>query len=123
MKYYKGSFRTEQTERNGWIIGRFMDGIRRNEFVAVKSWSYKKGQNTSSHSRKYEREATEITFIISGMVRALLDGEKIVLESGDYVIIPPKVISNLVFEILEDTEALTIKSPSLSKDDSVKLPD
>jgi quercetin dioxygenase-like cupin family protein len=98
-----------------------MHDIRKNELVEVKSWFYRKGQDMSSHLRKYQREATESTFILNGKVRALLDGKEFILEGGDYVTIPPAIVSNLVLEILEDTEGLTIKWPSIGAADSVKL--
>jgi quercetin dioxygenase-like cupin family protein len=113
MKYYKGNIRIERKEMGGWIVGRFHSGLKKNKNVALKKWSYKKGQDTSSHLTKFERKATEITFILKGRVQGLLDGKKITLKEGDYVIIPPKIKSNLVLKVLEffyNTFCFNIKS-------------
>lgn len=125
MNYYKGNFyqdrENELTKRRGWLIGRFMDGYRHSEKVSVRFWQFKKGEE-KEHVLKYEREATECTFILKGSVKGVIDDQKIIFQAGDYVVIPAKIKSNIIIEVLDEpVEGLTIKAPSLPEEDSVKL--
>lgn len=125
MNYYKGNFYqdrdNELTRNNGWLVGRFMDGYRHTKKVSIKFWKFNKREE-AKHGLKYEREATECTFILKGSVRGIIDDQKIIFQAGDYVVIPAKIKSNMIIEVLDEpAEGLTIKAPSLPKEDSVKL--
>jgi len=125
MNYYKGNFYqdrdNELKEKNGWIVGRFMNGYRHTEKVSIKFWRFEKGQE-KNHSLKYEKEAVECTLFLKGSVKGVVDDKEIIFQEGDYVVIPAKIKSNTIVEVLDSpAEGLTIKAPSLPKEDSVKL--
>jgi len=124
MNYYKGNFnndyKKEFSKKRGWLVGRFQDGYRKTEKVAIKFWKFKKGEG-EEHTCKYEERATECTFIFKGEVKGIIDGKNVLLKTGDYVVIPPKIKSNMIMEVIKPTEGLTIKAPSLPVEDSVKF--
>jgi|SRR3989338_8318216 len=122
--YYKGKYDEDRKERNGWVIGQFMnekiDDKRGTDKFAVKFWKFKKGQETN-HPSKYQRFATEATFVLKGKLRAKIEEDEFLFVEGDYVIIPPNTTSNLAIEVMEEAEGITIKAPSHIPDDTVKL--
>jgi len=101
--------------RGGWLLGVFFaedptESARTTEQIEVKYWSYKKG---GGRSHQPKSSATiEWSLILTGKVRARLGDETVFLNSGDYVLIHPGTPNNLVDEVLEDTVAVTIKTPS-----------
>lgn len=125
LNYYHGKFAEDANTkhgRNGWIIGRFMEGHRHTQAVSFKYWTFNKGDE-KTHTPKYELHAVECNFILEGRVRGMIDGKEIILEKGDYVVTPAKIHSNLIEEVLEEPlVGFTVKSPSLPKEDSIKLP-
>ncbi len=129
MNYYKGNFyqdyENELNLRRGWLVGPFMNeknnDKRGTDKVAIKFWKFNANEATG-HKKKYQRFATEVTFILKGRIRAQIDDQSIELVKGDYVVIPPNTISNLAIKALEYTEGLTIKAPGFfPQDDTVKL--
>lgn len=128
MNYYKGNFfedyEREYNPRRGWLLGQFMNeknpDKRGTDKMAIKFWRFEKDKPTN-HPAKYQRFAVECTFILKGRIRAQIDYNDIELTAGDYVVIPPNIVSNLAMTILEDAEGLTIKAPSCNPDDTVKL--
>jgi quercetin dioxygenase-like cupin family protein len=105
----------ERLGRGGWIVGVFFsedqtDTVRTSEQIEVKYWSFKRGDG-ASHKAKLSA-TIEWSLIISGKVRARLGNESVILKAGDYVLIHPGTPNNLVAEVLEDVEAVTVKSPS-----------
>ncbi len=129
MNYYKGNFNQDREVsikegRKEWLIGQFMNektnDIRGTDKFAVKFWKFKKGQETN-HPPKYQRFATESTFILKGKLKARIENDEFLFVEGDYVVIPPNTVSNLAIEVLEDAEGITIKAPSCIPDDTVKL--
>ena len=110
--YYVGSYRDDglNDPNHGWIVGRFKDAIpRKNDNVEIKYWEY--GVGMTDHPLK-ESSIIECTFILSGKTRASIDGQEIILNTGDYIVIKPGIKNNTVVEILEPTTGLTIKAPS-----------
>jgi mannose-6-phosphate isomerase-like protein (cupin superfamily) len=125
LNYYQGNIdndrERELQNRKQWLVGRFLDGHRSTEAFALKYWKFKKGEPIN-HPTKYEELATECDIILEGSVKGHIDGEEVILRKGDYVVIPPKVTSNLIEELLTDeVVGITIKAPSLPPEDSVKL--
>jgi quercetin dioxygenase-like cupin family protein len=101
--------------RGGWIVGVFFSGdpaesSRASQDLEVKYWSYGRGGGQSHRTKS--STTLEWSLILSGKVRAKLGNESVILNSGDYVLIHPNTPNNLVDEVLEDTVAVTIKSPS-----------
>lgn len=97
-------------DRRGWFIGAFMDNARYSSDLEVKFWSYMAGEGID-HPMKTST-ATEFTYIISGAVEAVVDGDTFILRAGDYALIQPESPNNVVSRVLEDCQGLTVKSPS-----------
>ena len=111
-KYYHGSYRDDglNDPNRGWIVGKFKeDKPRKNNEVEIKYWEFDRG--TTTHETKVST-IIECTFILSGAVKGTIDGEEIVLKAGDYIVIEPNTVNNVVEEVLEPTTALTVKAPS-----------
>jgi len=105
----------EKKQDSIWLFGCFKDKIEKNNNFELKYWSFKKNKKPE-HDSKFQKKSTEYTFIIKGKVKGNVDGKKVELKTGDYIIIKPKTKSNLIEEVLEDTIGITIKSPSLKGD-------
>jgi mannose-6-phosphate isomerase-like protein (cupin superfamily) len=115
-RYYKGEYKEDSKEHGGWIVGRFLDDVRKTETMEVKYWEFKKGEE-GKHLMKFQLHATECNFIIEGKVRGVIDGNPITLEAGDYVLVKPGAVSNFIEEvIIEPVRGITIKAPSLEGD-------
>jgi quercetin dioxygenase-like cupin family protein len=120
MAYYRGNFYHDSEHQRGWLVGQFKDGVRKTDKVEIKFWRFKKGEQTN-HLPKHQDLAIESTFVLKGKIKGAIDGREIELEMGDYVVLPPGVVSNFPRDILEDAEGLTVKAPSI-KDDTKKHP-
>jgi uncharacterized cupin superfamily protein len=84
-------------------------GPRRTGDVEIKYWEYPVGP--TGHRAKISK-TTEVTFILEGETVAEIDGERLVLRVGDYVVIQPDTPNNTVVEILSNAAGLTVKAPS-----------
>lgn len=84
-------------------------GPRRTNDLEIKYWEYPKGP--TDHDCKVST-SIEATFILKGATKAEVDGEEIILNSGDYVIIQPGTPNNTVVEALDNVAGLTVKAPS-----------
>ena len=131
MNYYKGNFRDDRQSRKDenhpgheWLVGHFMNeklsDFRGTQAMSVKFWYFKKNQKTE-HKDKFQRFATECTVVIKGRLKAKIENDEFEFQEGDYVVVPPNIVSNLALEALEESEGITIKAPSLIPDDTVKL--
>jgi mannose-6-phosphate isomerase-like protein (cupin superfamily) len=95
---------------HGWTLGTFKDDTpRKNEAVEIKYWEFPVGP--TSHQLK-ESSIIECTFILKGKAKASINGEEVMLQAGDYVVIEPGTPSNIPTEVLEAAVGLTIKAPS-----------
>lgn len=90
----------------GWFIGNFDGAIFRTKDFEVTYQKNPRGQ-TASHIHKIVHE---ITLIISGC--QICNGE--MFGPGDICILEPGDISQI--EYLEETEVVTIKTPSIPSD-------
>lgn len=117
MSYYRGNFYKERSDKRGWLVGQFMEkkSGRHTDDVEIKFWKFAKGED-AKHVAKYLKTAVECGFILKGKITGIIGSEKVVLEAGEYVVIPPGVVSNYPIEILEDVEGLTVKAPSVYGD-------
>lgn len=102
-----------------WIFGD-LDGLKdsdleKNNHFELKYWTFAKNKNPK-HKEKFQKEATEYTFIIKGEINGTVEEDPINLKTGDYIIIKPGITSNLVKEVVENTIGITIKSPSKQGD-------
>ena len=129
MKYRKGKLGKEFEESlklekgKGWIIGNFsrfkIGDPRRTNALEVKYWKIKEGEKID-HPPKMQKSATEVTIILKGEMTGTIDGDKVTVSEGEYVVINPKTVSNMVEKYQPGTEVLTIKAPS-DPDDTVRL--
>jgi len=102
MKHYKLS----DSGARGWFIGDFDSAVHRTKDFEICYQKNPRGK-TDSH---YHKEITEITLVISGS--QLCNGE--IFKAGDICILEPGDMSQI--EYLEDTEVITIKTPSIPSD-------
>jgi hypothetical protein len=90
----------------GWFIGDFDNAVHRTKDFEVTYQKNPRSQ-TASHVHKI---AYEITLVISG--RQICNGE--MFGPGEICVLEPGDISQI--EYLEETEVVTIKTPSVPND-------
>jgi hypothetical protein len=102
MKRYK----LTDSGARGWFIGDFDQAVYKTDQFEVCYQHNPRGK-PDTHIHK---QITEITLVISG--RQVCNGE--LFEAGDICILEPGDISQI--EYLEDTQVITIKTPSIPSD-------
>jgi hypothetical protein len=102
MKRYK----LNDSGARGWFIGDFDNAVYKTKDFEV-CYQLNPRSKPATHIHK---EITEITLVISG--RQVCNGE--LFEAGDICILEPGDISQI--EYLEDTQVVTIKTPSIPSD-------
>jgi quercetin dioxygenase-like cupin family protein len=121
QRFHKGNYKKEAEEvttspriDKGWLFGDFIQhGPRKTAALELKYWKLDKGQDRSHRAKENgEPVATECTLILEGKVRGSIDGQTVYLSAGEYVLIHPRVPSNLVEEVIESVVGMTIKAPS-----------
>jgi len=90
----------------GWFIGNFDGAVHRTTDFEICYQKNPRGQ-TASHIHKL---AYEITLVISG--RQICNGQ--MFTAGEICVLEPGDISQI--EYLEETEVVTIKTPSIPTD-------
>jgi quercetin dioxygenase-like cupin family protein len=91
----------------GWFVGDFEPTAFKTKDVEVCFGTHKKGERPRPHFHKI---APEITYVIRGKVQ--VNGQ--VFEQGDIFVIDPMEVSTPI--ILEDSEVIVVKVPSLPED-------
>jgi hypothetical protein len=99
-------FNLSDSGARGWFIGDFDGAVHRTKDFEICYQKNPRSQ-TASHIHKL---AYEITLVISG--RQICNGE--LFAAGDICILEPGDISQI--EYLEETEVVTIKTPSIPDD-------
>ena len=99
-------FNLSDAGARGWFIGDFDNAVFRTKDFEVTYQKTSRSQ-TASHIHKL---AYEITLVISG--RQICNGQ--MFAAGDICILEPGDISQI--EYLEETEVVTIKTPSVPSD-------
>ena len=99
-------YKLSDSGARGWFIGDFPEAVFRTKDFEI-CFQHNPRSKPDSHIHK---EITEITLVISG--RQLCNGE--IFEAGDICILEPGDVSQI--EYLEDTQVVTIKSPSIPSD-------
>lgn len=99
-------FRLADCGARGWFIGNFAGAVHQTKDFEV---CYQNNPRSRPDSHIHN-EITEITLVISG--RALVNGE--IFSAGDIHIIYPGEPCQI--EYLEQTEVVTIKTPSIPSD-------
>lgn len=98
-----------------FMAGKGVDDARNTDKFEIKFWKFKKGED-AKHLPKCQKTATECTFILKGKIAGEIASQPVVLEAGEYVVIPPGIVSNFPKTVIEDVEGLTIKAPSAEGD-------
>jgi hypothetical protein len=99
-------YKLSECGARGWFIGDFDKAAYQTKDFEVTYQKNSRGQ-TASHIHKI---VYEITLVISG--RQICNGQ--MFEAGDICILEPGDISQI--EYLEETEVVTIKTPSVPSD-------
>ena len=99
-------YKLSECGARGWFIGDFDGAVYRTKDFEV---TYQKNSRSQTASHVHNL-AYEITLVISG--RQICNGEMFV--AGDICILEPGDISQI--EYLEETEVVTIKTPSIPSD-------
>jgi hypothetical protein len=99
-------YKLSDSGARGWFIGDFEGAVYRPKEFEVTYQKNPRGQ-TASHIHKL---TYEITLVISG--RQICNGE--IFAAGDICVLEPGDISQI--EYLEETEVITIKTPSVPSD-------
>ena len=102
-----------------WLFGNIY-GVKhgdpeQNDNFEMKYWAFTKN-DSPPHKPKTQKQSTEYTLILKGKVEGNIAGERIILETGEYVVIQPGTESNLIEKIIDNTVGITIKSPSIKGD-------
>jgi mannose-6-phosphate isomerase-like protein (cupin superfamily) len=128
-KYHKGNIKEDfknslGKEGEGWLFGNFLkfgiEDVRKTDKFELKYWDF--AEKKLEHKTKVQATAIEFTIVLTGVIEGEINGESIRLKKGEYVLIPPHVVSNLVKKYSKDAEVLTIKSPS-DPTDKISIPD
>ena len=124
-RYYQGNLfkNNQESLRNvqgkGWLIGNFDKFIeedpRKTDVLELKYWKFLKGNNFA-HSTKTHCSVTELTIVFAGEIKGFVGDDIITLKGGDFILIHPKTVNNLVKEVVRSADGITIKVPSDSKD-------
>jgi len=112
--FKKGNVFTE-TDRNGWIYGNFIPegDIAKDDRAEIKVARLDKSFTSKPH---YNKTSTKLDIIWNGNSIWEVDGEEIELNTGDYLIIPPKITVCIKKVLSEELIVQTIKIPSTPDD-------
>ena len=116
--YKKGNVFKEQSERRGWTYGNFMpEGFAKDDRAEIKVAKLNSSFTSEPH---YNKTSTKLDIIWEGKAIWNVDGNDIELNTGDYLIIPPKTIVFVKKVISEELVVQTIRVPS-TPDDKVMV--
>lgn len=116
-RFYRGDYRQDARTaehlgvRKFWIVGHFMpEGPRNTDKAEIKYWELEPGP-----TRRPTKLSTvfECTLILEGRINGQIDGQPVELAAGDYIVIPPGVVSNVLQMVCEKSAGLTMKAPSI----------
>lgn len=112
--YKKGNVFQEQ-ERKGWMYGNFMpDGdLAKDNRAEIKM---AKLDNSFTSEAHYNRASTKLDIIWSGRAIWQVDGKDVEMNTGDYLIIPPKTVVSVKKVISDELIVQTIRFPSVPND-------
>ena len=117
MNYKKGNSFEEQ-ERNGWIYGNFMpEGLAKDGRAEIK---IAKLTNKFTSEPHYNKTSTKLDIVWRGNAIWEVEGKEIEMNTGDYLIIPPKTVVCVKKVISDELIVQTIRFPS-TPDDKVMV--
>ncbi len=111
-KFYIGDYKEDVIKENhgGWFIGKFMEvEPRKNDEVEVKYWEF--GVGNPNHDTKTSK-TIECTLILEGEIEGYVDGEKVNLYGGQYIVIKPGTSNGFPKKVYKRVRGITIKAPS-----------
>ena len=114
-KFVKGSIKDNSVK--GYFVGRFLGerGFPNQETEEVEIAWKKLGPDDSYSEGHFHKGGVEVNIVIDGNCRMVVNGEKLELSKGDFLIVYPEaVLSN--FEVPEIVEMIVVKAPSVSDD-------
>ena len=110
MNYYIGSV-DAPAGKNGWLIGAFLEKNHPCFSEAVEVAWKKLGPDSRDPKHIHEHPVLEISVVIKGSLVEVIDGQRLTLGAGNYVIVRPSA-SVEVLGAEEETIVLVIKVPS-----------
>lgn len=112
--FKKGNVFNEQSERNGWIYGNFMpEGLAQDNRAEIK---VAKLDNSFTSQPHYNKTSTKIDIIWHGQAIWEVDGKEIEMNTGDYLIIPPKTSACIKKVVSNELTVQTLRFPSVPDD-------
>lgn len=120
-KYFVGNI-SEFGGTRGYFVGYFMRGklfpegrnldlLGREDFECAVM-DLPKSDPSLPH---YHKLATEVTYVLSGRLKMIIEGKSLELEKGDFMVLPPKVVSQNP-ENDPGTIVFVVKVPSVRDD-------
>lgn len=111
--YKKGNVFEEQ-DRSGWIYGNFMpEGLAKDERAEIKIAKLNGSFTSEPH---YNKTSTKLDIIWSGKAIWEIEGKEVEMNTGDYVIVPPKTVVCIKKVISSELIVQTIRFPSVPDD-------
>jgi mannose-6-phosphate isomerase-like protein (cupin superfamily) len=111
---YKKGNAFEEQERNGWIYGNFMpEGLAKDDRAEIKIARLNSSFTSEPH---YNKTSTKLDIVWSGKAIWEVDGKEVEMNSGDYLIIPPKTVVCIKKVTSDELVVQTIRFPSVPDD-------
>jgi len=116
--YKKGNVFQEK-ERGGWIYGNFMpDGdLAKDNNAEIKIATLNSSFTSKPH---FNKTSTKLDIIWKGKAIWEVDGKDVEMNTGDYLIIPPKTVVCIKKVVSDELVIQTIRLPS-TPDDKVMV--
>ena len=112
--FKKGNVFEEQKDRNGWIYGSFMsEGLGKDDRMEIKVARLESSFTSEPH---YNKTSTKVDIVWEGKAKWQVNGEDIEMNTGDYIIIPPKTTACIKKILTEYLIVQTIRTPSIPDD-------
>jgi quercetin dioxygenase-like cupin family protein len=111
-KYFSGKL-TDFKDTRGWFIGSFFpdDHPCKTDKVEILYTSHNKGHICKKH---YHQEKIEVNIIIKGKANYWINDKLIEVKAGEFIFID--VNNTIKGEFIENTELISIHSPSIPND-------
>jgi len=112
-RYFNGSVK-DLAGKKGWLVGSFLkrDHPCFSEEVEVGWKEMGPGTKEPKHIHK---KSIEIWVIIEGIVNAVIDGSRMYLTKGEYLVVHPLTATEII-SAEEGTVVLVVKAPSIPDD-------
>jgi len=99
------------SKMKGWICGQFFPegSVLKNSDLEVKYGKLLPGDTYPVH---YHPHGTEVSLIIKGKLRYVVEGKEVILQDGDFVFMYANV-KEAILEVFEPTTIVAIRTPSV----------